>query len=58
MLLVKMNLAFVLPSIPSMLWLVLLSSVNSEGPAPPLLPRNTLEMLDTLGALFLSQMPS
>ena len=45
----------VLPSIPSILWFVLCSSPRPISVVPPL---KTLDMLDTLGALFLSQMES
>ena len=44
-----------LPNIPSILWFVLCSSPRPMSVLPPL---KTLEMLDTLGALFLSQMES
>ena len=44
-----------LPNIPSMLWFVLCSSPSPRSVFPPL---KTLEILDTLGALFLSQMES
>ena len=44
-----------LPNMPSMLWFVLCSSPSPRSVFPPL---KTLEILDTLGALFLSQMES
>ena len=57
---IKLNLKIqirkcVLPSIPSMLWFVRCSSPRPRSVLPPL---KTLEMLDTLGALFLSQIES
>ena len=47
--------SFFLPRIPSILWFVLCSSPRPMSVVPPL---KTLDMLDTLGALFLSQMES
>ena len=49
---------FLLPKIPSMLWFDLPPSDPLRSVHVILPPLSTLEMLDTLGALFLSQTPS